>query len=1237
MFLGLTLGSALPGAVGTEARVNVCTIIAKNYVAQARILARSFAEHHPHGRFWTLVIDDYAGYLDPTQEPFEVLTPSEIGCDAFDAMAARYSVLELSTAVKPWLLRHLLDATSDAVTYLDPDIRIYSPLHALDELARAHRLVLIPHNTHPIPPDGERPSQIDIMIAGVYNLGYISLAPEPEVERLLDWWSDRLLRDCRVDPTYGYFVDQRWFDLAPGFLSDYAIVREPQYNVAYWNLHSRQLDHDGERYLVDGKPLAFFHFSGFDPDDRAALSRHQTRIQLSQHPAVERICGEYADAARAEGYPTARDWPYTYAALADGTPYDKLVQSLYLAAQEQGHLTESPFTSAGTEAFLHWLGEQADGAPPGINRLLAHLYGTRRDLQRTFPELEGADRQRLLAWARGIGAQEVPLLARLAELDPESERQAAERETAPPGTQGEEPLGVNVVGYFRSELGVGEAARQVVRALDAVQVPLIPIHGPSVPASRQGHSFTHLSTADARFPINLICMNADMLPEFAEQVGEEFFFRRRSVGLWFWEVASFRDEWKPAFDVLDQVWVPTEHVAKAVSPVSPIPVAKVTIPVEVPAIVPRTRAELGLPEGFVFLFSFDYRSVFERKNPLGVVDAFKRAFAPGDGAKLVIKCINGEVDPAAQARLGEAIDGHRDVHVLDRYLSPVEKDTLTASCDSYVSLHRAEGFGLPMAEAMHLAKPVIATGYSGNLDFMTAENSYLVDYRLVPVGENAPPYPPDSEWAEPNVDHAAELMRHVFEDRREATVRGELAARDLRRTHSPPAAGLLMLERLRSLSIDSTNGASVRVSGALPELLQRGPAPARRSKAGLVGRAGRRGVLRLMRPYTAYQDSVNAQILGALQLLDGREQANTRLHATVLAKLREDALNLGRLPLVVAALSKSGDAAKASLFELGRQLTEINQQLFEVREHLARQGSDRGFYLAVAELRRRYRAGGQPVDGADSLTASELKAFSQNGEDGVIAEVLRRIGTGERFFVEFGIEDGREGNGVYLADVEAWRGLFIEADPRFHSRLQEKYSGNPRISTMESTVTPDNVERLFCDAGVPSEPDVLSIDVDGNDYWIWEAIENYRARLVVIEYNSSLDPARRLVQPRDDEATWDGTEYHGASLGALRSLGERKGYRLVHTELAGVNAFFVREDLAGARLPDPDSVPARAPNYFLAGGGHPPDPQQRRYVDLDADTLVSVKQGFEAPTDGGPSSSDPGTAESDGAERSSGT
>jgi hypothetical protein len=196
------------------AAVNVCTIIAKNYVAHARVLARSLAAHNPDARLWTLVIDDFSGHIDPVQEPFNVLTPEQIGCEPFTHMAVRYSVLELSTAVKPWLLRHLMAEAGGPVTYLDPDIRIYGPIGFLDEQAAKHGVALIPHNNVPIPHDGRKPSQVDIMIAGVYNLGYLSLAPRPEVDRLLDWWADRLVRDCRVDPVWGYFVDQRWFDLA---------------------------------------------------------------------------------------------------------------------------------------------------------------------------------------------------------------------------------------------------------------------------------------------------------------------------------------------------------------------------------------------------------------------------------------------------------------------------------------------------------------------------------------------------------------------------------------------------------------------------------------------------------------------------------------------------------------------------------------------------------------------------------------------------------------------------------------------------------------------------------------------------------------------------------------------------------------------------------------------------------------------------------------------------------------
>src|SRR3977135_3377686 len=108
--------------------MDVCTIIAKNYIAQARVLARSFARHHPDGRFWTLIIDDFSGRVDPDREPFRVLSPSDIDCEPFIHMAMRYSVLELSTAVKPWLLRHLMRETGSPITYLDPDIKIYSPL-----------------------------------------------------------------------------------------------------------------------------------------------------------------------------------------------------------------------------------------------------------------------------------------------------------------------------------------------------------------------------------------------------------------------------------------------------------------------------------------------------------------------------------------------------------------------------------------------------------------------------------------------------------------------------------------------------------------------------------------------------------------------------------------------------------------------------------------------------------------------------------------------------------------------------------------------------------------------------------------------------------------------------------------------------------------------------------------------------------------------------------------------------
>lgn len=300
--------------------------------------------------------------------------------------------------------------------------------------------------------------------------------------------------------------------------------------------------------------------------------------------------------------------------------------------------------------------------------------------------------------------------------------------------------------------------------------------------------------------------------------------------------------------------------------------------------------------------------------------------------------------------------------------------------------------------------------------------------------------------------------------------------------------------------------------------------------------------------------------------------------------------------------------------DLERSSHELATRLSSLEERLSHQETDRSLYVALAELRRTHLAiaaapatdppPGKPMH--QSLTPWELRAFSQNGEDGILGEILRRIGASTRFFVEFGAETGSEGNCVFLADVAGWRGLFIEAEESAYAELARKFAPLGRVRTLRGTVTPDNVQELFQRGRVPHELDVLSIDVDGSDYWVWEALRDYRPRVVVIEYNALLPPERRLVQPRDLGA-WDGTDYYGASLGAVKELGRSKGYRLVHTELAGVNAFFVREELAADRFPTEDEVPVRGmPNYFLSSYRHPRDPHNRGYLDLETGEMVPV-------------------------------
>ena len=234
------------------------------------------------------------------------------------------------------------------------------------------------------------------------------------------------------------------------------------------------------------------------------------------------------------------------------------------------------------------------------------------------------------------------------------------------------------------------------------------------------------------------------------------------------------------------MWSISEFAREAIAAISPKPVYAFPLPILSPQVdVTMDRPALGLPEGFLFLFCFDLLSVFERKNPLGLIEAFSKAFRPGEGPCPVVKVVNGQFDPGSLERLKLAVRPAARRPVIDEYLTSDANMALMAACDCYVSLHRSEGYGLTLAEDLALGKPVIATGYSGNLDFMTRDTSYLVPWIPGKVPTGCSPYPAGARWADPELDSAAEIMREVYDNPSRAAEIGRDA-----KTHVLAAHGL---------------------------------------------------------------------------------------------------------------------------------------------------------------------------------------------------------------------------------------------------------------------------------------------------------------------------------------------------------------------------------------------------------------------------------------------------------------
>jgi len=368
--------------------------------------------------------------------------------------------------------------------------------------------------------------------------------------------------------------------------------------------------------------------------------------------------------------------------------------------------------------------------------------------------------------------------------------------------------GINLIGHPQLINGVGENLRAIAVALQAAELPFL-----MRDVLGQDQVLNPLLQTDPEsscrwddqqdYSTNLFCINANEMDLALSYLGSDQFAGHYNIGCWMWELSLFPQAWSSNFRYVQEIWAQSRFVQTSIAEKSPVPVIWMPQVVEPGLADAALGNALGVPKGvFSFLFLFDFTSYVTRKNPEAVIDAFCSAFPPErhEGVALVIKLQGGSQKPSEYAHFMRALkDRDARIILIDAALSGNQMRGLISACHAFVSLHRSEGFGRGLAESMYYGKPTIATAYSGNMDFTSAETSGLVNYQLVPVQPGQYPHWEGQLWAEPDTAHAAHWMRKLFEDQDLCHKLGAHAARAIRASHGALAVGQRMRLRLKEI------------------------------------------------------------------------------------------------------------------------------------------------------------------------------------------------------------------------------------------------------------------------------------------------------------------------------------------------------------------------------------------------------------------------------------------------------
>ena len=390
-------------------------------------------------------------------------------------------------------------------------------------------------------------------------------------------------------------------------------------------------------------------------------------------------------------------------------------------------------------------------------------------------------------------------------------------------------FGINFYGPLSAFSGLGTAARGYVSSLEKAKITYKIVGDNIYDYSNQDlqefRARTRVPNLDSlmskQYRINILHYNADAIDRFFKILPMEILDNCYNIGIWTWELPSFRSDWFQYFGAVDEVWVPSNFVRDALASIAPVPV--ITMPHCIELELGNgnyDRSHFGIPEdAFVFSYIFDVSSHILRKNPFALVEAFEKAFPGNSKAVLALKFHSGQHNPEAVKKLRNLATRNRNIKIFSRFFSEAELISFKMITDCLVSPHRSEGFGLNIAEAMYLGQPVIATNFSSNTDFMNADNSYPLKYQLTAIENQSGPYLPGYVWAEPSIEHLTELMIEVFENRKEALERGQEAANLIRQNYSAEAIGNLISQRISELGLEEKSTTSFLQWGTSKEVM----------------------------------------------------------------------------------------------------------------------------------------------------------------------------------------------------------------------------------------------------------------------------------------------------------------------------------------------------------------------------------------------------------------------------------